>query len=86
MSTPGTSEVHLIGLQHSVVRLNVGGAGPAVVKKVLDDFQEFVKSKFPGGGISFDHSGDNVGGREHVLSGDGARQQVLPIYVRESSF
>ena len=86
MSTPGSSEVHLIGLQHSVVRLNVGGAGPAVLKKILDDFQEYVKSEFPGGGISFDHAGDNVGGREHVLSGDRALQQVLPTYVRESSF
>jgi hypothetical protein len=82
MSIPGSSQVHLIQtVQHSFVRLNVGGAGPAVVKKVLDEFQEFVKSRFPEGGISLDQGGDNVVGREHLAVGHGGEQRILPAYV-----
>jgi hypothetical protein len=54
-----------------------------VLKRVVDEFQDFIKSRFPEGGISFVQNGEHVVKRENMSINHGIEQRVPGTYVRE---
>ncbi|CZR66369.1 uncharacterized protein PAC_16270 [Phialocephala subalpina] len=80
MAAPGSSQIILQTVQNSFVRLNIEGAGPTVLKKVVDEFQDFIKSRFPEGGISFVQNGEHVVRRENTSINHGIEQRVPGAY------
>jgi len=82
MATPGPSQIILQTVQNSFVRLNVGNAGPTQLKTVVDEFQNFIQSRYPEGQISCVQDGENGLGKDTMLINHRVEQSVPGAYVR----
>jgi hypothetical protein len=83
MTTPGSSQIILQAVQNSFVRLNVGDAGPAALKKVVDEFQDFMRSRYPEGRISCVQGGEHGIVRDNVPINPMVEQRVPGAFVRD---
>jgi hypothetical protein len=83
MTTPGSSQIILQAVQNSFVRLNVGDAGPTALKKVVDEFQDFIKSRYPEGRISCVQDGEHGVVRNDMSMNPMIEQRVPGAYVRD---
>jgi hypothetical protein len=89
MSATGSPQVYIETIetvQRSLLRMNFGGAAGTTAKKVVDEVQGFLNSRFPELGILFDRDGAGVVEGEHAPSRCEEERRVLSTSVRKSSF